>query len=297
MTAFPGLGELVSEAGTLDVLHRLALAVEPIDALTGRLASGVRARHETAREAAAAGLRRRGRGALDPLARHAVPAGDRFVLRHGPAVRGQVRIRLDDAARRWVPRRFEVPLWTLPEVEAADDAPGRPASGPFAPAASRLLRPWLLPGSGHTPARGTTGARFRVLRAGAGVRWARVVAFGEGGIRSGWAHGDERGEVLLLLEDPATIVVSEDDPHLVNLAIRVHFPDPAQQPPPDPLDPLADLVAEPITRSASPPSPGDLDNDTLRGIARPPRYLTAATDFVAILTVGEVVTTADIVIA
>jgi hypothetical protein len=294
MTAFPGLGELVTAAGTLDVLHRLALAVEPVDARTGRLASGVRVGHETARAAAAAGLRRRGQGALDPLARHTTRAGDRFLLRHGPTVGGRARIRLDGAARRWVPRRFDVPLWTLAEVEAADDVPGRTASGPFVPALSRLLRPWLLPGSGYVLARGTTGARFRVLLAGAGVRWVRVEAFGEGGQRAGWAHGDERGEVLLVVDGP---VVAPSRPFHVVVAVRVHWPDPAQQPQPDPLDPLADLVVEPITRSAAPPTPSDLDNDTLRGITRPPGYLTVAADVVLTLPFGEVVEAADIVIA
>jgi hypothetical protein len=295
MTAFPGLGELVTAAGTVDVLHRLALAVEPLDAGTGRLASGVRVGHENAAAAAAAALRRRGRGTLDPLARHAAPAGDRVVLRHGPAFGGQVRLRLDDAARRFVPRRVEVPLWTLAEVEAADEAPGRGATGPVVPATSRLLRPWLLPGSGHVPARGTTGARFRVLLAGAGVRWPRVEAFGTDGKRAGWAHGDERGEVLLLFNGP--VIRSEDDPFAALFAIRVHWPDPAQQPPPDPLDPLADLVVEPITRSAAPPAPGDLDNERLRGITRPPRYLTVATDVAVTLPIGEVTRTADIALA
>jgi hypothetical protein len=293
MTVFPGLGELVTEAGRLDVLHRLALAVEPIDARTGRLTSGVRVGRE--RAATTSGLRRREPGPLDPLRRQTTPTGDRLVLRHGPAVGDRVVVRLDDTGRRFVPRRFEVPLWTLAEVEAADDAPGRPAGGPFVPAASRLLRPWLLPGSGHVVARGTTGAQFRVLLAGAGARWPRVEAFGEGGIRAGWAHGDERGEVLLVVHGP--VVASASDPFKVRLALRVHWPDPAQQPAPDPLDPLADLVVEPIGRSSAPPSPSDLDNDTLRGIARPPRYLTVATDVVVILPIGEVTRTADIVIA
>jgi hypothetical protein len=295
MTAFPGLGELVTAAGTLDVLHRLALAVEPVDARTGRLTSGVRIGHESAAVAAAAGLRRRGRGALDPLARQATQAGDRLVLRYGPAVGARPRIRLDDTARRFVPRRLEVPLWSLAEVEAADDAPGRPATGPFVPATSRLLRPWLLPGSGQVVARGSTGARFRVLLGGAGVRWPRIEAFGHDGRRAGWAHGDERGEVLLVLDGP--VVATPTDPFRVDLAVRVHWPDPVQQPPVDPLDPLADLVVEPVARSAAPPSPADLDNDTLRGIARPPRYLTVATDTVVILPIGEVTRTADIVIA
>jgi hypothetical protein len=295
MTTFPGLGELVTAAGTLDVLHRLALAVEPVDASTRHPASGVRVRHETARDGATAGLRRRGRGALDPLLRQATPAGNRLLLRHGPALGKQVLVRLDDTARRFVPRRFTVPLWTLAEVEAVDDVPGRPAGGPFVPAASRLLRPWLLPGSGYLVARGTMGARFRVLRGGAGVRWPRVEAFGDGGVRSGWAHGDERGEVLLVV--PGPVVPTNEDKFKVTLVIRVHWPDPAQQPPPDPNDPLADLAVEPIARSAAPPSPGNLDNDTLRGITRPPRYLTAATDVIATLPIGEVTRIADIVIA
>jgi hypothetical protein len=134
-----------------------------------------------------------------------------------------------------------------------------------------------------------------VVLGGAGVRWVRVEAFAAGGRRVGWAHGDEHGEVLLIVGDPGGVQLPP--PARLDLAIRVHWPDPAQQPPTDPLDPMADLAVEPIARSAAPPLPSDLDNDTLRGIARPPGYLTVATDVVVTVPVGEVVRAADIAIA
>ena len=46
---------------------------------------------------------------------------------------------------------------------------------------------------------------------------------------------------------------------------------------PDPVDPYADLVIEPLPRSAAPPGPDDLDNDVLRGRATPADHVASNT--------------------
>jgi hypothetical protein len=264
-------------AGRADVLHRLALAVQPRDAVTaGPLPAGIRVGLETPR---ARTHPRRGRPPFPavPLEGAAV-----FVLRHGHRERKTVTLRVDDPARRWLPRRFTVPLWTVREVEEVDANPGRPG-GPI-PAESRLLRPWLLPGPAFAVVKGATGLRLRVTRESVPVRWARVEAFGAGGHRIGWAHGDEHGEALLLIS--GTGAVPPPAPARFDVALRFHVP--ARRAEPDPADPLADLALERVTRSSAPPVAGDLDNDLLRGITAPPGYLTADQDVVTALTIGEV---------
>ena len=177
----------------------------------------------------------------------------------------QVRLRLVDPWRRFVPRRFDLPLWTLAEIGAAERTP------PAVPAGSRLLRPWLLPGSGAEPARGTTVIRGRVATGGAPVRWPRVTARGPGNQAVGWAHGDERGEFLLIVVNTGTM--PPPAPSYLPVDLKVTAPDPSRPVAVDPSDPLADLVVEAVARSSSPPLPGDLQNDLLRGRSTPSGYL------------------------
>ncbi|MGE7436071.1 MULTISPECIES: hypothetical protein [Kitasatospora] len=286
--------------GALDVLHRLALAVSPVDARTnGPVAPGVRADRE-----AEGPVDRFGRSLLRVLPLEAHGGGTAFVLRYGSGscggggVRGRtVSLRIADPAARWVPRRFTLPLWSRAELAEADRQP----PGMFVPVAARLLRPWLLPGVAYPVARGATGLRLRVTLEGAPVRWPRVEAFGPGGLRVGWAHGDQYGQLLLLVD--GTGALPPPAPSHFDVALRAHIPDPAAAPPPealdrldalDPLDPLGDLVVEAVDRSHNPPRPEDLDNDVLRGIAVPPGYLTATGDAVRSLTVGQVVRAPDL---
>jgi hypothetical protein len=242
------LDRLATDAGVADVLHRLALAVEPVDAVTRSPADLVRVGRETSRLMDRL-TRPLGRpGPADPAARlrpvQPLPPlrghGSRFVLRHGPDLpetgpaqppgappRGpRVRIRLDDARRRWVPRRLDAEIWTLAEVQAIDPAPDRAAvAGPYLRAASRLIRPWLLPGSGYAFGVGSTGLRLRVTRAGRPVPWVRVQAIYDGLDSIGWAHGDDRGEVLLLLDSLGPHFPR--DASRGDITLRVHWPDPA----------------------------------------------------------------------
>ncbi|KJK59269.1 hypothetical protein [Saccharothrix sp. ST-888] len=286
----------VGDLGAVDVLHRLALAVSPVDARTnGPVWPGVRADREIESPPD-----RFGRSLLRvlPLEAH---GGTAFVLRYGSScgvgVRGRtVSLRIADPASRWVPRRFVLPLWTRAELAEAE----RP-SGTFVPVAARLLRPWLLPGVAYPVAGGVTGLRLRVTSEGVPVRWPRVEAFGPGGLRVGWAHGDQYGQVLLLVD--GTGALPPPTPARFDVALRAHIPDPATAPPPealdrldalDPLDPLGDLVVEAVGRSHNPPRPEDLDNDVLRGLAVPDGYLTAAGDVVRSLTVGQVIRSPDL---
>ncbi|MFJ3204916.1 hypothetical protein [Streptomyces sp. NPDC086989] len=281
------------EAGAVDVLHRLALAVRPLDARSRAPAGpGLRVGWEST---PVPGRRRHAPDPVRPLEGHGATG---FVLRHttAGALPAAVTVRVDDPARRWIPRRFTVPLWTPAELSGADE---RPPTAPHVPAGARLLIPWLLPGPGYPVPQGTTGLRLRVTRPDAApVRWPRVDAFGPGGVPLGWAHGDEHGQVLLLIDGVG--VLPYPGPSRFPVALRTHAPDP---PPPGPVagpppapsaDPLAGLVAEPLVRSANPPRPQDLDNEVLRGTARPAGYRTAAADTVRTLTVGRVVHAADL---
>ena len=277
--------EIDVAAGRVDVLHRLALAVKPRDAVTARpVTSGIRVGFETSRTLAARPRRRGDPTPLDPVLNFpAVPldTGAAFVLRHGYRDRTRVTLRVDDPERRWVPRRFVIPLWTAAEVEATDAVPP-PASGPI-PAESRLLLPWLLPGPAYPVTPGATGVQLRIIRDGVPVRWARVEVFGTGGHRIAWAHGDEHGQALLILA--GTGAIPPPAPATFDVAIRVHAPDPGAV---DPRDPLADLAVEPVTRSSAPPTAQDLDNDLLRGITPPSGYRRSP-DVVVTLTVGKVI--------
>ncbi|MEV2227873.1 hypothetical protein AB0H69_04680 [Streptomyces phaeochromogenes] len=277
--------QIVVAAGPVDVLHRLALAIRPLDARTrGPAGPDLRVGLETA---PVPGRRMPPHQVVRPLEHHGATG---FVVRHGTSgvLPASVAVRVDDPARRWIPRKFSVPLWTRAELALSDAVP---PGAPHVPAASRLLLPWLLPGPAYSVAPGTTGMRLRVTRAGDPVRWPRVTAYGSGGILVGWAHGDEHGEVLLLLY---TVVPASQTGALVPVALRTHAPDPATAPSPDPLDPPADLVVEAVARSHSPPEDADLDNPVLRGTDLPPGYQTGATDTVREFTVGQVVHADDL---
>jgi hypothetical protein len=103
--------------------------------------------------------------------------------------------------------------------------------------------------------------------------------------------GDERGEVVVVATDRAAYppMGAQDFP----VAVRIHRP--ANPPPPDAHDPLADLVVERIFRSAAPPVTTNLDNARLRGLAVPPGYLTAP-DQVVTLTSGRFTPAGDLTV-
>ncbi|HLT38489.1 MAG TPA: hypothetical protein VK034_19515 [Enhygromyxa sp.] len=226
---------------------RLALGVEPIDALLGgRVArplqvelegSGHRfTRHESGRYSLARWLGAAQAGPTSPL-----------------------DLRIFDRRRGYVPRRLRVHLPPVAEV-----ASGR-----------RIRRPALYPGVAWDLVGNATALRSRVLRDGAPVRWACVEARRPGAgeddivIRT---RADDRGEFLLVLASD-TIELSELEPIPgepigsklmidLELDLRIHGPASAPVPPPaseGPLDPLWDLPLDELELPADPVDPEDLD--------------------------------------
>jgi hypothetical protein len=271
---------IATSVGPADVLHRLVLGVEPRDALTGGpLATAVRVGQEVPPRLRAAAAR-----FADPW-----PCLDfetngtaRFKLRYrvGGANRIKVNpdgspptitVRIDDPRRRFVPRRFAVPLWTRLELERADPTRAGGPKGRYVPLASRLLRPYLFPGAANPIPRGTTGIRGQVVFNGQPVRWPRLFAQGPGNVRVGAAHGDERGEFLLVITGMGT--TPPPPPSTIDVDLDIIATRPNAAPAPGLADPLADLVVENVARSSAPPQPSDLDNDVLRGVSTPTGYV------------------------
>ncbi len=269
--------------GTAHVLHRLALAVECLDAVTARrVRVGVRIDRE-----------------VDPLvlAPQRSPGPSLLPLASRDAGRAQLRfdhttptdpvtLRIWDPERRYAPRRLELPLWTLAEIVAAEGAP------PVVPGASRVLRPRLFPGTAGPVPRGATTIRGRIETAGAPTRWARVSAVRSGDVAIGHAHADDRGEFLLVIADTGTLPPPAPSDLSVDLVVTAPDPLPAV----DVDDPLADLVVEPLARTSNPPLPGELDNDVLRGVAVPPGHAanTAVPPTLVVPTGGELTLTVPI---
>lgn len=274
MTRPSELGRFNSSVGVVDVLHRLALGVEPRDGLTGRPAVGAHVVQETVRGA----LR------LDEV------TDSRFLLSYGPTVGPPARfpdqpprvtILLEAVGGRWVPRRFAVTLHRLADVVAVDVG----GAHPFLPATERLLRPWLMPGRGYPVPRGTTGLRVRIVRDGAPVRWARLEVFAGRGTQIGRGHADAGGWVLVVLPTNATThpPKTRQQEHF-QVVLRISGPDPA---PPDVHgESLIDLPAEPVAL------PRPIDDPVARGATLPAGFRTAP-DRAEHLVVGAVTTLPD----
>jgi hypothetical protein len=157
---------------------------------------------------------------------------------------------------------------------------------------SRVRRPVLFPGAAYDAVSLSTGLRGRVTRAGGSVvRWSRVEARRNGGDTIiARAHGDDRGEFLLLLPPEAS-----QGPDLVDpVSIRIDVFGPAAAPvPPSPglpeLDPFWDLPTE-IAASLDPNNPSaDL---TSAGTTLPPGY-SATVSRVAAIPLGTVLSVTE----
>lgn len=247
--------QIQTEVGTATVLHRLALAVECRDILFDR---GVVSALRVGREAVPRLLPRPLDRSWPCLDLESQQPG-RFKLRRLPTVSDDPLLRVDDPSRRYVPRRFAAHLWPLAALDET--------AGPYVSVLSRLLRSWLWPGSAYPAPRGATVVRGRILRAGRPARWARVVAVTPNNVVAGRGHADDRGEFLLVVGDTGQKPVESNvGLDLIVRAIKVPLPV-------DPVDRCADLVVEDVPRSASPPTPANLDNTVLRGIAVPPGYV------------------------
>ena len=219
-------------------IERLALGLEPIDAgrLT-RLAFPIRVFFEER----LLGLPR------PRLERH---RSCLHALRYLPGVSGTVKLRFQEDARRYVPRRISFPIQTI----AAADAAAWP---------NRVRRPRMFPGAAYDVVSQATGLRGRVLRGTDLLRWARVEAR-IGGSIVGRAHGDDRGEFLLLLDSSASPVGDLVSPFSVRVDVFAPavLPTPATADQPQ-LDPFWDLppeiaaVLDPVHPEIDPVSAGE----------------------------------------
>lgn len=223
------------------------------------------------------------------------PAG-RFALtftgRQGQAG-SRVLLRMIDRSRRYVPRRYSVPVPDEDTVLAAELAH---AADPAQPLVPRSFRPALFPGAAYGVAAGATVLRGMVLDAAtsAPVPWARVeartaqpidVIDDQGNVVAthpvlGRAHGDDRGEFLLVVGSlPRDVVVTANTP-MIELLVRVTAgPSPAvfdasASPLQSPRDPVWRLPVE-IVPDLTP------DDGVTSGVTDPPGYTATVTETVS----------------
>lgn len=150
-----------------------------------------------------------------------------------------ITIRLFDRQRRFAPRRIRYPV---------------PAD--IRTAAPRVRRPALYPGAAYAVSDAVTGMRGRVTwnQPAAGevpARWVRVEARINGQV-VGRAHGDDRGEFLLLLDSSAGGLGDLPSP----LSAQVTVFGPALPPTAPADDPLGDLPVEVLLTDPDDISPG-----------------------------------------
>ncbi len=186
-------------------------------------------------------------GGLQPIPRH---NSCRHALLFKPGLKSPVTIRLYDPQRRFAPRRISYPVPA--DINAT---------------APRVRRPALYPGAAYAISEASTGLRGRVTWSRASlpevpVRWVRVIAT-LGGQVVGRAHGDERGEFLLLLNSDAGGL--GDLPSPLSVLVTVFGP-PAALPVPA-NDPLGDLPLEALLVDP---------DDVSAGEKLPPAYVSTA---------------------
>jgi hypothetical protein len=221
------VNSFVSEVYSESV-HSLAVGFEPLDPLRGgRLVHPVRidldgvepwSPRDPSEPYGPGPARRRWRRAAaerdrinprDPLSRVDRHDSGLQVLLVQPGLGEELELRLYEYDRRYVPRRFHLDLDPLPQVR----------------------RPALFPGAAYDVSPCTTGLRGRVTRAGEPMRWVRVEARLPGpDVLVGRAHGDDRGEFLLLLAPEAAPFGDLSDP----LEIQVTVFGPGVPPVPSP---------------------------------------------------------------
>lgn len=263
------------------VNHRLALGVQWLDALSAMPAAGL-----LATDLESIGLRPcPQRCEAHPLARHALRWRGRLAKLLAKAAQDKLntppaspavdptRLNLrgyglrDDSRgagafaaqsdpRRHVPRRLSlIPVQALGIPSATID---------------NIRQAWLWPGAAYPLGANTTALRGLVRRgatlaAAQAVPWARAVITAFGGVvpdfateqQVGWGHGDERGELTVVLGVQA-VAGGATLPPVLPLRVWIFVPPLAL---PDPLDALAGLPLE-IADTAP-------LNDVLRGLTPP----------------------------
>jgi hypothetical protein len=197
------------------------------------------------------------------------------VLTFDSSVRSPVTVRLVPRDRRYVPRRLKASIVAESAVLADE------AAGADLPTARRTWRPALFPGAGYDAPETATGVRGTVTHAGAPVRWTRVVARAHGQPGGsppiGAAHGDDRGEFLLLLGQNPGAVGDLVSPLLVTITVFARDPAlPVQR-----RDPLADLEVEALA------GPGVAPDPVAAGVEPPGAYAQIAQFIDHPLTLGR----------
>lgn len=246
----------MSGPGAVRVTVRLGLGIEPADAVTGgRIAHPL--------TVAVDGVPlpptrlRRDPGASpwtpqDVLERLPRTHACRYRLLLRPGLPPELPVRLWDDSRRHVPRRLEAAMLNVLHTPPA----------PW----GRIIRPALFPGAAYGVPAGSVGCRGTVTRGGVPLRWARVEARVDG-VVVGRAHGDDRGEFLLLLGPGAA--TGPDLAFPIQATVTVFGPDPPPPPGPDQaLDPLWDLPLEVVPPAGA--------GGVLAGTLHPPGYRAAA---------------------
>ncbi|MBK7823668.1 hypothetical protein [Nannocystis sp.] len=180
-----------------------------------------------------------------------------------------VAIYIHDHARWFVPRRIRVPLVDPHDIERDDLG--------LHPIEQRIRHIAVFPGTAYEFSERMTGLRGQVLRDGVPVAWARIEALypDHGDMVAGHAHGDDRGEFLLLVgAHPAPFV---DPQGTIAVSIRVFGP---SVPPAPATDVLAALPVEDL------PTPGA--PDPISAGTTPPAGYQAAPLFPVALRLGRI---------
>jgi hypothetical protein len=183
--------------------------------------------------------------------------------------------------RRFVPRRLQLDLLDPDPIAAADEANPDAGDPALLGSPGRIRQVTLWPGAAYQATRAATGLRGRVRDPATGqpVRWARVTALGSDAAGNpdpalvvGRAHGDDRGEFLLLLASSAGGIGPFDQTLSVTAHVTVFAASavPVATPEQRANDPLWDLPRERVTTALR-------SDPVLRGELLPPTFTRQAT--------------------
>jgi len=252
------------------VLH-LAVGIEPRDATSGRRLDGpvdVRFEHHPSPLHRWRNWRpgETLTAVLPPMRRH---RSGRFARTYDRDIPTTIDLRVVDGGRvgstpipghgrRVVPRRLRLTIADEGAVLAAE----ADATSPPLARWRRVFPIVMFPGAAAPLTARSTVLRGRILRRPDPARpetvpvpWCRVRATNADGDEVGWAHGDDRGEFVLVVGQTANDIVVPNDPLSVTLTIGAVIP-PMAPDPADPLrpdvDPLWDLPVETVVASAIP---------------------------------------------
>lgn len=230
----------------VEKIERLVLGIEPTDALrASRIAHPIDLVTDGVPHPPGGMSSEDPAGILDPIGTlGAIPRHNscRHAVIFKPGIKSPIAIRMYDRFRRFVPRRISYP------IPANIQVPSPP---------SRVRRPALFPGAAYAVSETVTGLRGRVTwnQSAANevpVRWVRVEAL-IGAQVVGRAHGDDRGEFLLILESEAAGLGELPSPLIAQVAVfgpGAPVPIPAS-------DPLGDLPLETLAADPDDVSPGE----------------------------------------